>query len=66
MRYVVWALCLAVLCYLPVVLTDRAAFGVRLSNMQLLNLGMSQINLMLIAMLGAMSLNYLTGCGGLI
>ena len=66
MRYVVWALCLAFLCYLPVVLTDRAVLGVRLSNMQLLNLGMSQVNLMLIAMLGAMSLNYLTGCAGLI
>lgn len=65
-RYVLWAVCLAFLCYLPVVLTDRAVFGVRLSNMQLLNLGMSQVNLMLIAMLGAMSLNYLTGCAGLI
>ena len=48
------------------VLTDRAIFGMRLSNMQLLNLGLSQINLMLIAMLGALSLNYLTGCAGLI
>ena len=56
----------ALLCYLPVVLTDRAVFGVRLSNMQLLNLGLSQVNLMLIAMLGALSLNYLTGCAGLI
>ena len=56
----------ALLCYLPVVLTDRAIFGVRLSNMQLLNLGLTQINLMLIAILGAISLNYLTGCAGLI
>ena len=56
----------ALLCYLPVLLTDRAVFGVRLSNMQLLNLGLSQVNLMLIAMLGALSLNYLTGCAGLI
>ncbi|MGE0313466.1 MAG: branched-chain amino acid ABC transporter permease [Lautropia sp.] len=56
----------ALLCYLPVLLTERALFGVRLSNMQLLNLGLTQINLMLIAMLGALSLNYLTGCAGLI
>lgn len=65
-RYLWRALCLAFLCYLPVVLTDRAILGMRLSNMQLLNLGMSQVNLMLIAMLGALSLNYLTGCAGLI
>jgi branched-chain amino acid transport system permease protein len=57
---------IALLCYLPVLLTDRTIFGVRLSNMMLLNLGMSQVNLMLIAMLGALSLNYLTGCAGLI
>ncbi len=63
----IWALVvLALLCYLPVLLTERTLFGVRLTNMQLLNLGLSQINLMLIAMLGALSLNYLTGCAGLI
>ena len=56
----------ALLCYLPVLLTDRAIFGVRLSNMQLLNIGLTQVNLMLIAMLGALSLNYLTGSAGLI
>lgn len=60
------ALAVAVLCYLPVVLTDRAIFGIRLTNMQLLNIGLSQVNLMLIAMLGAVSLTYLTGCAGLI
>ena len=65
-RWLGWALFLAFLLYLPFVLTDRAAFGVRLSNMQLLNLGLTQINLMLIAMLGALSLNYLTGSAGLI
>jgi branched-chain amino acid transport system permease protein len=65
-RYMAWVVFIAFLFYLPVVLTDRALLGVRLSNMQLLNLGMSQVNLMLIAMLGAMSLNYLTGCAGLI
>jgi len=56
----------ALLCYLPVVLTQRAAFGVALSNMQLLNLGLTQINLMLIMMLGALSLTYLTGSAGLV
>lgn len=65
-HWVWWALFVAFLLYLPAVLTDRAAFGVRLSNMQLLNLGLTQVNLMLIAMLGALSLNYLTGCAGLI
>jgi branched-chain amino acid transport system permease protein len=63
----VWLIvAVALLSYLPFVLTDRSAFGMRLSNMQLLNLGLSQVNLMLIAMLGALSLNYLTGCAGLI
>ena len=56
----------ALLLYLPVLLTERAVFGVRLSNMQLLNLGLTQINLMLIAALGALSLTYLTGVAGLI
>ena len=65
-RWLAWGLFLAFLLYLPGVLVDRAAFGVRLSNMQLLNLGLTQINLMLIAMLGALSLNYLTGCAGLV
>ena len=62
-----WVLvAIALLCWLPVLLTERSVFGIRLSNMQLLNLGLTQVNLMLIAMLGALSLNYLTGCAGLI
>lgn len=62
-----WAIAaIALLCYLPILLTDRSIFGVRLSNMQLLNIGLTQVNLMLITMLGALSLNYLTGCAGLI
>jgi branched-chain amino acid transport system permease protein len=65
-RLVGWALALAFLVYLPFVLTSRSAFGVRLTNTELLNLGLTQINLMLIAMLGALSLNYLTGSAGLI
>ena len=65
-RWVTLAVVLALLCYLPVVLTERHVFGIRLSNMQLLNLGLTQVNLMLITMLGALSLNYLTGSAGLI
>lgn len=65
-RWVRWALSIAFLLYLPVVMTDRAIFGISLSNVQLLNLSLTQINLMLIAMLGALSLNFLTGCAGLI
>ena len=65
-RWIWIAVSIALLCYLPVLLTDRSIFGIRLSNMQLLNVGLSQVNLMLIAMLGALSLNYLTGCAGLI
>lgn len=65
-RWLIAIAALALLAYVPTVLTERAFLGIPLSNMQLLNLGMSQINLMLIAMLGALSLNYLTGCAGLI
>lgn len=54
------------LCYLPVVLNNRAIFGLHLSNTQLLNIGLTQINLMLITLLGALSLNYLTGVAGLV
>ncbi len=60
------AVVLALLAYLPFVLNSRTVFGLRLSNMQLLNIGLSQVNLMLIAMLGSLSLTYLTGCAGLI
>ena len=65
-RWLWWALALAVLCYLPQVLQTRSVFGIRLTNMQLLNIGLSQVNLMLISMMGAVSLTYLTGCAGLI
>ncbi len=65
-RWLVSALGLAVLLYLPFVLSERAIFGIGLSNVQLLNLSLTQINLMLIAMLGALSLTFLTGCAGLI
>lgn len=57
---------LGVLLYLPYVLQSRTLFGVRMSNMQLLNIGLSQVNLTLISIIGAVSLNYLTGCAGLV
>ena len=57
---------LAARAYLPSVLTHRSAFGFRLTNSQLLNLGLTQVNMMLNAILGALPLNYLTGCAGLI
>ena len=65
-RWIALAVLAAVLCWLPVVLIDRAIFGLRLSNMQLLNIGITQVNLALISVLGALSLTYLTGCAGLI
>ena len=66
-RRVLWLALLAVLlCYLPVVLDSRALFGMRLSNTQLLNISLTQVNLMLIILLGALSLNYLTGVAGLV
>ncbi|MDE1950221.1 MAG: branched-chain amino acid ABC transporter permease [Burkholderiales bacterium] len=65
-RWLALLAAVALLCWLPVLLTERSLFGMRLSNMALLNLGLTQVNLMLIAMLGALSLNYLTGCAGLI
>ena len=54
------------LTWLPFILQTRTIFGVRLSNMQLLNLGLAQVNLTLISVIGAVSLNYLTGCAGLV
>ncbi len=65
-RLLLGALAVAALLYVPILLTEREVFGHRLPNMALLNLGLSQVNLMLISMLGALSLNYLMGCAGLI
>ena len=59
-------LVLGALLYLPYILQTRSAFGYRLTNMQLLNVGLAQVNLTLIAVIGAVSLNYLTGCAGLV
>lgn len=68
-RFVRAALLLALtgfLIWLPFILHSRTILGVRLSNMQLLNLGLAQVNLTLISIIGAVSLNYLTGCAGLV
>lgn len=66
MRLFSVAALLAALLYLPYVLQSRTLFGLRLSNIQLLNIGLSQVNLTLISIIGAVSLNYLTGCAGLV
>lgn len=66
LRVIGVAVLLVALLYLPYVLQSRSLFGVRLSNMQLLNIGLSQVNLTLISIIGAVSLNYLTGCAGLV
>ena len=65
-RWIGLAVGIALLCYVPVLLTERAIFGIRLSNMQLLNIGLTQVNLMLIMMLGSLSLTYLIGRAGLV
>ncbi len=66
-RRLLWlAVAVALLCYVPVVLSDRAILGVRLSNTQLLNISLTQVNLMLIILLRALSLNYLAGIAGLV
>jgi branched-chain amino acid transport system permease protein len=61
-----YCLAAAALIHLPFVLANRSIFGFQLSNMQLLNIGLAQLNLTLIAIMGAVSLNYLTGCAGLV
>lgn len=66
MRAILWLAIAGLLIWLPFVLQNRSVFGVRLSNMQLLNLGLAQVNLTLISVIGAVSLNYLTGCAGLV
>lgn len=65
-RLFAWAAGSAFVLYLPFVLTSRSIFGVRVGNMVLLNLGIAQVNLMLISVIGAVSLNFLTGCAGLV
>lgn len=62
-----WVLVLiAALIYLPHVLQNREIFGIRLSHTQLLGMSLVQVNFALIAIIGAVSLNLLTGYTGLI
>lgn len=65
-QFLFWLALALVLVWLPFVLQSRTVLGYRLSNMQLLNLGLAQVNLTLISVIGAVSLNYLTGCSGLV
>lgn len=64
---VIWAVLLgAALLYLPTVLTTRTLFGVGLSDVQLLGIGLAQVNFALIAVMAAVALNLLIGYTGLI
>lgn len=64
---VVWAVVLlAVLLQLPVTLEERALFGYYFSEVQLLGVGLPQINFTLIAIMAAVALNLLIGSTGLI
>jgi branched-chain amino acid transport system permease protein len=63
----IWVVLLtAILLYLPWVISDRSLFGFHLSKHATLNMNMTQFNLTLIAIVGALGLNLLTGYTGLI
>jgi branched-chain amino acid transport system permease protein len=63
----VWAVLLvAVALYLPWVVQDKSLFGLELSKHMLLNINMTTVNIALVAMVGALGLNILTGYTGLI
>lgn len=63
----VWVVLLvAVVAYLPWVVSHKSAFGIELSKHALLNMNMTQVNIMLIVTVGALGLNLLTGYTGLI
>ncbi len=63
----VWAILLvAVLLYLPWVVQQKTIFGLTLSKHALLNTNMTQLNITLIVLVGALGLNLLTGYTGLI
>lgn len=55
-----------VLAGLPFVLQARSIFGIKLTDAQLLGIGLPQVNIMLIAIMGAIALNLLVGMTGLI
>src|ERR1700712_361287 len=64
---IVWALLVvAGLLYLPTALITRRIFGVQLTDVQLLGIGLPQINFALIAVMAAVALNLLIGFTGLI
>lgn len=60
------ALAVVALVALPFVLQSRSLFGIPLTDAQLLGIGLPQINVMLIAIMGAIALNLLVGMTGLI
>jgi branched-chain amino acid transport system permease protein len=63
----VWIVVLAAFAiYLPFALRDRSFLGIELSSGQILGLSLTEINLSLIAIIGAVGLNLLTGYTGLI
>lgn len=59
-------LALLALLAVPRVFGDRLLFGYVFTDQQLLGIGLAQINVALIAVIGAMSLNFLVGNTGLI
>ena len=63
----VWAVVLtAALLYLPWVVSHRSFLGLDLTRHMLLNMNMTQLNVTLIVLVGALGLNLLTGYTGLI
>jgi branched-chain amino acid transport system permease protein len=65
-HYVVLVIAVALLILLPQIMTTRSIFGIPLTDAQLLGIGQSQINLVLISIMGAVALNLLVGYTGLI
>src|SRR5205085_12245474 len=63
----IWAIVLtAVLLYLPWVVAQRSFLGLDVTRHMLLNMNMTQLNITLIVLVGALGLNLLTGYTGLI
>jgi branched-chain amino acid transport system permease protein len=63
----VWVIVLVLgLLYLPWVVDARSAFGIELTKHQMLNIDMTQLNTMLILLVGALGLNLVTGYTGMI
>ncbi len=63
----VWVVVLVLgLLYLPWVVDQRSLFGIELTKHQMLNMDMTQLNTMLILLVGALGLNLVTGYTGMI